>query len=204
MTREEEYAVIQRVRNGDPDAYEELVLANQKQVYHLALKMLGNEQDALDVAQEAFLKAYRSLDGFRADSKFSVWLYRLTSNLCIDFLRSRNRRPTVSLSVEDEDGEEKELTIPDERFSPQEELERKELRRAVRKGLAALPEEYREILLLRELSGLSYTEIAQTLQIEEGTVKSRIFRARKKLCAILLKDGNILESLPSIIHGKEG
>jgi RNA polymerase sigma factor (sigma-70 family) len=204
MTREEEREIIRRVKGGDVDAFEALVLANQKQVYTLAFKMLGNEQDANDVSQEAFLKAYRALDSFREDSKFSVWLYRLTSNLCIDFLRSRSRRQAISLSVLDADGEEKELDIPDEHFSPQELLERSEIRQAVRDGLAKLPEDYRQILLLREIDGLSYAEIGQALSLEEGTVKSRIFRARKKLCSILIQNGNISESISSEKTGKEG
>ena len=153
--------------------------------------MVGNEEDARDMAQEAFIRAFNSLGSFRGESKFSVWLYRLTSNICIDFLRGRAKRRTVSLSWEDEDGDEGELEIPDERFSPEAGLERSELREAVRRGLEQLTPEYREILLLREINGLSYDEIGRALNLEEGTVKSRIFRARKKLCEILVREGNI-------------
>lgn len=197
MTREEEYAVIRRVCAGDTDAFEALVTAYQKQVYNLALRTVGNEEDAADMTQEAFLRAYRSLGSFRGDSKFSVWLYRLTTNICIDFLRSRGRRPTVSLTAADEDEEPQELDVADDRFDPVQSLERAELRRAVQRGLASLPEDYRRILMLRELSGLSYAEIGQVLRLEEGTVKSRLFRARKKLCDFLRKDGNLPDSFPS-------
>ena len=197
MTREEEYAVIRRVCAGDTDAFEALVTAYQKQVYNLALRTVGNEEDAADTTQEAFLRAYRSLGSFRGDSKFSVWLYRLTTNICIDFLRSRGRRPTVSLTAADEDEEPQELDVADDRFDPVQSLERAELRRAVQRGLASLPEDYRRILMLRELSGLSYAEIGQVLRLEEGTVKSRLFRARKKLCDFLRKDGNLPDSFPS-------
>ena len=197
MTREEEYAVIRRVCAGDTDAFEALVTAYQKQVYNLALRTVGNEEDAADMTQEAFLRAYRSLGSFRGDSKFSVWLYRLTTNICIDFLRSRGRRPTVSLTAADEDEEPQELDVADDRFDPVQSLERAELRRAVQRGLASLPEDYRRILMLRELSGLSYAEIWQVLRLEEGTVKSRLFRARKKLCDFLRKDGNLPDSFPS-------
>ena len=197
MTREEEYAVIRRVCAGDTDAFEALVTAYQKQVYNLALRTVGNEEDAADMTQEAFLRAYRSLGSFRGDSKFSVWLYRLTTNICIDFLRSRGRRPTVSLTAADEDEEPQELDVADDRFDPVQSLERAELRRAVQRGLASLPEDYRRILMLRELSGLSYPEIGQVLRLEEGTVKSRLFRARKKLCDFLRKDGNLPDSFPS-------
>lgn len=197
MTREEEYAVIRRVCAGDTDAFEALVTAYQKQVYNLALRTVGNEEDAADMTQEAFLRAYRSLGSFRGDSKFSVWLYRLTTNICIDFLRSRGRRPTVSLTAADKDEEPQELDVADDRFDPVQSLERAELRRAVQRGLASLPEDYRRILMLRELSGLSYAEIGQVLRLEEGTVKSRLFRARKKLCDFLRKDGNLPDSFPS-------
>jgi RNA polymerase sigma-70 factor (ECF subfamily) len=191
MTREQELAVIRRVQRGDANAFEYLVAAYEKNVYNLALRMTGNPDDAEDMAQEAFLKAYDSLESFRGDSKFSVWLYRIVSNVCLDFLRKKKKRPSFSLSTEDDDGEETELELPDLRNLPEDELERKLTRDAVRRGLAQLSEDSRQILLLREIQGLSYEEIGQTLGLEPGTVKSRIFRARKKLCAFLLADGNI-------------
>ena len=197
MTREEELAVIRRVQKGDVNAFETLVSAYEKNVYNLALRMMGNAQDAEDMAQEAFLKAYNSLPSFRGDSKFSVWLYRIVSNVCLDQLRKKSKRPTVSLSMEDEDGEETQLDLPDTAQSPEELLEKKLTREAVRRGLAQLPEDARQILLLREIQGLSYEEIGETLGLEPGTVKSRIFRARKRLCAFLLEDGNIPDSFAS-------
>ena len=197
MTREEELAVIRRVQQGDVDAFETLVTAYEKNVYNLALRMTGNREDAQDMAQEAFIKAYNSLPGFRGDSKFSVWLYRIVSNVCLDFLRRQKRRPASSLSVEDDEGEETQLDVADVSQSPEVLLEQKLTREAVRRGLDQLPEEQRQILLLREIHGLSYEEIGQTLGLEAGTVKSRIFRARKRLCAFLLQDGNIPDSLAS-------
>ena len=197
MTREQEAEVIRRVQKGDGNAFEALVTAYEKNVYNLALRMTGNAQDAEDMAQEAFLKAYNSLDSFRGESKFSVWLYRIVSNLCLDFLRRQKRRPASSLSVEDDEGEETQLDIPDVSQSPEELLERRLTREAVRQGLAQLPTEQRQILLLREIQGLSYEEIGQALSLEPGTVKSRIFRARKRLCAFLLADGNIPEVFAS-------
>ena len=191
MTRDEERKVVALAQGGDSYAFERLVIAHQKQVYNLALSMVKNENDAQDLSQDAFLRAYNSLQNFRGDSKFSVWLYRLTSNLCIDFLRKRRRETVVSLSFEDDDGEMEELEIPDERFLPETELERRELREQVAKGLNELNAEYRQILVLREINGLSYEEIADTLSLETGTVKSRLFRARRRLCAILLQNGNI-------------
>ena len=197
MTRQEEAQVIERVLSGDVNAYEQLVTQYEKSVYNLALRMTDNPEDAADMAQEAFIKAYNSLSSFRGDSKFSVWLYRIVSNVCLDFLRRQSRRPAVSLSVEDDDGEETQLDDPDESMSPESQLERKLTRESVREGLRQLPEDYRQILLLRELQGLSYDEISQTLGIGVGTVKSRIFRAREKLCAFLTKDGNIPDFVSS-------
>lgn len=190
MTREEEDELITLVQKGDKASFEKLVLENQKRVYNLALRMVGNEEDAFDMSQEAFIKAYNSIAFFRGDSKFSVWLYRLTTNVCLDFLRSEGRKPHNSLSYISEDNEEKEIEIPDDRFSPETIVEKTELREAVNRGLLSLPKDYRAVLLLREIDGLSYEEIADTLSLEVGTVKSRIFRARKRLCAILVADGN--------------
>lgn len=201
MTREQEGKIIARVLGGDTDAFEALVTEYEKNVYNLALKMTGNTEDAADLSQETFIKAFHSLGSFRGDSKFSVWLYRIVSNVCLDFLRRRSRRQTVSLSMEDEDGEETQLDIPDERQTPELLLEKRMTREAVRRGLAQLPPEPRQILLLREIQGLSYEEIASVLGIESGTVKSRIFRARKKLCAFLLADGNLPDYISSSKQG---
>ena len=191
MTREQEAAIVRKVLGGDANAFETLVLEYEKNVYNIALRMTGNSEDAADMTQEAFIKAYNSLQSFRGDSKFSVWLYRIVSNVCLDFLRSKNRRPTVSLSVEDDDGEDAQLDGADESQSPELLRDRKLTRDSVRRGLDSLPPDYRQILLLREIQGLSYDEIAQALSLEVGTVKSRIFRARKRLCTFLIDDGNI-------------
>ena len=191
MTREQEAAIVRKVLGGDANAFETRVLEYEKNVYNIALRMTGNSEDAADMTQEAFIKAYNSLQSFRGDSKFSVWLYRIVSNVCLDFLRSKNRRPTVSLSVEDDDGEDTQLDVADESQSPELLLDRKLTRDSVRRGLDSLPPDYRQILLLREIQGLSYDEIAQALSLEVGTVKSRIFRARKRLCTFLIDDGNI-------------
>ena len=166
-------------------------------MYRLARRILKNETDAEDAAQEAFLKAYTSLADFRGDSRFSVWLYRLTNNICIDMLRKNRRAVIVPLRTEDENGEEAELPISDERYSPERLAERAADRDAVRSALAALPDDCREILALRESAGLSYDEIAAALSLEVGTVKSRLNRARKKLCAALLESGNFSDRFPS-------
>ena len=195
MTRQEESALIERVLAGDAEAFEPLVLEHQTNVYRLALRLTGNEADAADAAQDAFLKAYTSLAAFRGESRFSVWLYRLTNNVCIDLLR--RRRDAVPLQTEDDEGSETELPLPDERWDPEALAQRAEDVRAVRAAVAALPADCREILTLREIGGLSYEELAASLGLELGTVRSRLNRARKKLADELMKSGNF-SSAPAV------
>ena len=183
MTREREAELIASVLAGDADSFEPLVKEHEKRIYNLALRMTGDPDDAYDVAQDAFVKAYTSLKDFRSESAFGSWLYRLASNVCLDFLRREKRRGTVSLTVEDE-----ELDIADLRFSPEDELERTELRDAINTALMRLPAAARQMIVMRDVSGLSYAEIAETLDLELGTVKSRIARAREKLIAVLSED----------------
>ena len=197
MTKEEELSLIRRVLAGDTDAFEPLVTENQTKAFHLACRLLGNETDAADAVQDAFVKAYTALGDFRGDSRFSVWLYRLVNNVCIDMLRRRKRQETVPLQTEDDDGEATELPLPDDRWDPAILAERASDREAVRAALAALPADCREILTLREIGGLSYEELAEALNLEPGTVKSRLNRARKKMCALLLQSGNFSHRDPS-------
>ena len=195
-------AIIKSVLAGDVNAFETLVTKYEKTVYNLALRMTGNAEDAADMTQEAFLKAYRSLKNFRGESKFSVWLYRITSNVCLDFLRSKSRRAETSLTVENDEGEEEELAVPDLSANPEDKLLSSLTREAIGRGLETLSPEQREILLLREINGLSYDEISKTLGIELSTVKTRIFRARKRLAAFLINDGNIPEKYASNVSGE--
>ena len=180
-----------RAKNGDDDAFAQLMRDNEKRIYNLALRMTGNPDDAMELAQETFLNAWRGLKFFKGDSTFSTWVYRLASNACIDHLRKQKRRQAMSTTLSgDEDQEERQADIPDERFQPETELERQELRRAVERGLRKLSDEHRQVLVMREVNGLSYQEIGDILDLEAGTVKSRIARARISLRKILLEDGN--------------
>jgi len=189
MTAELEQQTIKQVLDGDRNAFEDLVIANQRNVYNLALKITGNEQDALDLSQEAFIKAYRQLSSFRGESKFSVWLYRLTYNLCIDFKRKKPQAGIISLTHQDEAGDNMDMEIPDMRNLPEDSAMRQEVRESIASGIDELGSMHREILVMREITGMSYDEIAKTLKISEGTVKSRLARARMNLADILTKKG---------------
>ena len=197
MTEVSEKKIIEKVLGGDANAFEELVLKYEKTVYNLALRMVGDRDDASDMTQEAFIKAYGSLSSFRGDSKFSVWIYRITTNVCLDFLRSKSRKQQVSLTVSDDDDEDAQLDIPDPSSDLEQQLMQKMSMQSVEEGLKTLPDKQRQILVMRELGGMSYAEIGKALSLEEGTVKSRIFRARKRLCTFLLDSGNIPESIAS-------
>ena len=192
-----ERELVEKAKKGDQDAFEQLVVDNQNRVYSLTLRLAGDREEAADLAQEAFVKAWQNLSSFQGESSFSTWLYRLTANLCIDWLRKKKRREGVepSVSLSGEDGAWAEPA--DWEGDPQVQLERSERGRALARGLARLPQWQRRVLVLRELSGLSYQEISQTLNIDLGTVKSRIARARLNLRKILLEDGNFFEGGPS-------
>ncbi|MBO5340534.1 MAG: sigma-70 family RNA polymerase sigma factor [Oscillospiraceae bacterium] len=189
MMTEQELVLL--AKQGDDQAFAQLMRDNEKRIYNLTLRMTGNPEDAMDLAQDTFLNAWKGLKFFKGDSAFSTWLYRLASNACIDFLRRQKRRQDISapLAADSED-EDRLPEVPDDRFRPDTQLEQQELRRAVDEGLRQLSLEHRQVLVMREVNGLSYQEIADILDLEAGTVKSRIARARLSLRKILLKSGN--------------
>lgn len=190
----DEKHILARARRGDLTAFEELVRQNEKRVYAVALRSCGSPEDAADITQEVFLRAWRSIESFRGDSGFTTWLFRITANLCVDFARRKTAQPPVqSLEGEDEAGR----PVADPAPTPEEQLENSELGRELAAALDAVSEEHRRIVLLRDVSGLSYTEIAEALEISEGTVKSRLSRARIALRTILQKRGNLLASASS-------
>ncbi len=181
---------LKQAAAGSAEAFEQLVLKYQTAVYNLCLRMTGDPEDAADMTQESFLKAWRNLESFQGNSAFSTWLYRLASNTCLDHLRSMKRRPQLSLVMEDEDGEAQALDVPDSAPTPEEQVIALDEQSRLNEALQALEEDQRQILILRAVNGLSYTEIAEALQLKEGTVKSRLARARDQLRKKLQQNGN--------------
>ena len=182
--------LIRRAQRGDADAFEQLLLEHQKNVYNLCYRMAGNPDDAMDLSQETFLRAWRCLDQYQFASAFSTWLYRLCSNICIDFLRRRRRQQTVPLTFEDADGEEQTYAVPDAQPLPEEQVELKLTRETLAAAMAQLLPEHRAVLQLRVVNEMSYEQIADVLDIQIGTVKSRLSRARNQLKKILER-GNL-------------
>lgn len=185
MTDQKE--MLLKISQGDHDAFCEFMELYQNKVYSLALKMLKNPHDASDAAQEVFIKIYRFAGSFRGDSAVSTWVYSIASNTIYTMLKKRPFH--ARLVTETEDGIELEMQIEDTGVSPEQEYENQELKAALHKALDKLSDAHREILILREINGLSYEEIAQALGLSEGTVKSRLWRARDALREQLISDG---------------
>ena len=189
--------LVEKAKQGDQEAFEQLVLSNQNKVYALALRLCGDREEAADLAQEAFVKAWQGLASFQGESSFATWVYRLTTNAAIDHLRKKKRREEAARLVSLDDEESGWAEPADWEGDPQRLLERSERGRALAQAIGRLPDWQRRALVLRELSGLSYQEIGEALDIDLGTVKSRIARARLNLRKILLEDGNFFEHGPS-------
>ena len=182
----DERELIRRAGQGDQEAFRQLVETSQAPAYRLALRMCGGDAAlAEDAAQEAFLAAWRGLPRFRGDSRFSTWLYRLTTNAAIDWLRREKRHRGMD--------DVTELELPDDGPGPQDQAEQAEAQQTVRRALSRLSEEHRQVLLLRYMQELDYAEIAAALEISEGTVKSRISRAKMRLRELLDGSGNLFD-----------
>ena len=193
---------IEAAQQGDMGAFEELVKLYEKRVYALTLRMCKHPEDAAEAAQEAFLSAWQGLPFFRGEASFSTWLYRLASNACVDLLRREGRHKNAAgPSFNDE---EAGVDVADHAPQPQEALERKELKAQIEAGLQSLTPDHRQVLILREMHQLSYDEISAVLEVDVGTVKSRINRARKQLRNFLVKSGNFSSAAPSNTAEKEG
>ncbi len=199
----DDLTLVKRARGGDQRAFKLLVERYQRKVYSVALGMVKDREEALDVAQEAFAKVYKYLDHFKGDSSFYTWLYRITVNICIDFLRKRGAAKGEHVELDETilvDSAEANIGALGTRLgtNPQKSLLRKELAEKIEEALQEVPEKHRAILLLREIEGMSYDDLARTLEIPKGTVMSRLFHARVKIQKILSKYLELDESKSGI------
>jgi len=173
--------LVERVKHGDRRAFDLLVLRYQQRIMKLIMRYVHDPAEAQDVAQEAFIKAYRAMPAFRGDSAFYTWLYRISINTAKNYLVALQRRPVdYDLDLQDPDNYEANARLRDEE-SPEGLVLQEELRQTVERTIASLPEELRTAIMLREMDGLSYEEIAQAMDCPVGTVRSRIFRAREAI-----------------------
>jgi len=186
-----EPALIESARKGDIDSFNTLVVAYQHQVYNLAYRIMGDEAAAADATQEAFISAYKHVASFRGES-FKSWIYRIVTNACYDELRRRKRRPATSLEglVEDSDTDV-EYDVPDDGLGPEERMQQRETAAVIQSGIETLPGDQRITLVLSDVQGMSYEEIASITGANLGTVKSRLSRARGKLRDYLLAQGEL-------------
>jgi len=178
--------LVQQCRNNDVAAFEALVNRYKNKVYNFVYRMVGNPDDAEDVTQEVFLKVYKRIQYFRGESSFQTWLFRIATNQCVDRSRKLKRgiQQTVSLYETPDDNDDSSGTqreIPDNEADPLRYVTREELRQVVQEGLARLSDKLRAVLVLYDIQGMSYEEIARTLGVPIGTVKSRLFNARAQL-----------------------
>lgn len=181
-----EKLLLERSKSGDIEAFERLIENYQKKVFNIALRMVGNYDDASDLAQEVFIRVYRSIKNFKEQSSFSTWIYRITTNVCLDELRKRKNKNVVSLDEDikfDDSGIKRQ--VEDDKPIPEAIVERDEVRKVVSDAINSLSDEHRTAIILRDIQGFSYDEISKITNCPEGTVKSRINRARQALKEIL-------------------
>ena len=197
-----EQALIHDAQAGSLDAFNALVLHYQDSVFNTALRILGDEDLASDATQEAFLSAFRSITSFRGGS-FKAWLMRTVTNACYDELRRQKRRPSVPLEPEDDDGEEIDSPrwLADPNMSPEQEAEADEVEHAIQHCLNNLPVEFKTVVVMADIQGMDYSEVAIAVRVPLGTIKSRLARARLRLRECLQ---GFSELLPATFRLEEG
>ncbi len=177
--------LVRAAQKEDMSAFEELVARHRDKIFARAVSMMRNEQEAIDLSQEAWVKGWQRLQQFQGDSSFSTWMTRIVINLCLDQLRKQKRRQTDSIEAMEEESGGVERQMPVVLVNPTERLERGELRQRIDRGLEQLSHEHRTVLVLHEFEEMDYKGIAKTMGCSIGTVMSRLFYARRKLAAVL-------------------
>ncbi|MEO0190875.1 MAG: sigma-70 family RNA polymerase sigma factor [candidate division WOR-3 bacterium] len=170
--------LVRKASNNDPIAFETLIKRYEQKVYNLAYRITNNQQTANDILQETFTKVYKSLKNFKGKSKFSTWLYRIAFNFCLMHKRKKTRTVSFDTPIIGEDENEIPRDIPDWSSDPGANLENKEFTKTLDEAIQKLPDEYRDVVILRDMQGLSNTEVAKILNISIPAVKARIHRAR--------------------------
>ncbi|MES3019425.1 MAG: sigma-70 family RNA polymerase sigma factor [Bacteroidota bacterium] len=189
-----DFNVVSRAKEGDQKAYAELMQRYKDSIYFMALKMVNNKDDAMDLTVETFGKAFENLDKYKPDFAFSTWLFRIATNNCIDFIRKK-RLNVVSLNaLTDQDGEEKQFEVRSESLNPEETSIKKQENEKLKNIVEQLPSRYRTLIVLRYFEEQSYEEIAQQLDLPLGTVKAQLFRARDLLANVMNRKKNNLRS----------
>jgi len=192
--------LVERVKRGDKSAFDLLVIKYQHKILGLVSRYIKDQDEMMDVVQEAFIKAYRAIPGFRGDSAFYTWLYRIAINTAKNHLVSRARRPPASdIRLDIDEGEfQGHSVVLEDNASPEEQIITDELRKTIYAAIESLPEDLKVAITLREFEGLSYEEIASVMECPVGTVRSRIFRAREAIeKGIDALDGGAMESVLS-------
>ena len=184
--RDVDAELVARVQRGERQAFDLLVLKYQRKIIRLLSRMIRDSSEVEDVAQEAFIKAYRALPHFRGESAFYTWLYRIAINTGRNWLATNSRRPSTPSSYENEDGETfNETDNLTDNNTPESAMATREIAESVNRSIEDLPEDLRTAIVLREIEGMSYEDIAATMNCPIGTVRSRIFRAREAIAAKL-------------------
>ncbi len=179
--------LVERFKAGDEEAFDSLVDRHSTRAYQIAYSVLGNREDAEEVAQDAFIRMHRALPNFRGESEFTTWMYRIVTNLARNKYRWNKTRmaafhDSIDAPVEGDDADARKIELPDTRNSPEEEAVYAELDQALQSELGKLPEAQRQVLVMRNVLDMSYEDIAETMKCKIGTVKSRLARAREELC----------------------
>lgn len=179
--------LIKKAKKGDIDAFEKLILKHQKKVYNIALKMLKNPEDAMDVSQEALIKVFKSLKGFKNKSSFSTWIYRIVVNTCLDFIKKKKNTISLDKAITTDEGEI-QREVADNNYNPEYIYEKKLSKELVNNAIEELSDNHKSVIVLRDIEGFSYEEISKIINCSLGTVKSRIKRARENLRIIITKN----------------
>jgi len=179
--------LVRRVQAGNSEAFEELVRRYERKIYNVTYRLLGNEQDASEALQDTFLRAYRFIAKFQFKSAFFTWLYRIATNVSLSKLRKRPKIETVSIDAPASDGSDSPVEIPDPKYTPERMMRERELRDALKTAVDGLPTDYRSVVVLRDLEGLSNEEVSKVLNLSVAAVKSRLHRGRLVLRTKLAK-----------------